>query len=74
MTVTPGRLAVAGLIWLGLFSVVFSLGSALGLWSASFAGGFPGLDLPAGLALGAVLLLVFVLEPVRYNARPGGRG
>ena len=49
-------LAVAGLIWLGIFSLFFSIGSALGLWPLAPEGRFAQLDLAVGLGFGAFLL------------------
>ena len=40
MTSPPARLAVASLVWLALFSLVFSAGTALDLWPAGPEGGF----------------------------------
>jgi hypothetical protein len=53
----PAPLAVAGLLWLALFSLVFSMGTALDLWPPGPDGGFHGIDLVAGLLFGAGLLL-----------------
>jgi hypothetical protein len=52
------RLAVLGLLWVAAFSLIFTAGSAIGLWRAGgqTAGALriPA-DLPAGLAFGAAL-------------------
>ena len=51
------RLAVAGLLWLGIFSLLFSSGAALDLWPPVPEGRFARLDLAVGLAFGLCLLL-----------------
>ncbi|MEP6994140.1 MAG: hypothetical protein ABI968_06415 [Acidobacteriota bacterium] len=53
----PSGLAAAGMAWLGLFSLLFSIGAAQGLWPPPPEGGFGRIDLAAGIALGVFLLL-----------------
>ena len=50
------RLALAGAVFLALFGLVFSVGSALGVWPQPPRGGFRGIDLAAGFAFGLALL------------------
>ncbi len=57
---SAGRLAAAGLAWLALFSLLFSVGNAFGLWPAPPDGGFAGIDLAAGLLLGLALFATLV--------------
>ena len=52
----PGRVAVAGAIWLALFSALFSAGSVLNVWPPAATGRFANVDLYTGFAVGAVLL------------------
>ena len=47
---------MAGLVWLALFGLLFTIGSAFALWPAPAEGGFRGTDLCAGLAFGLALL------------------
>jgi hypothetical protein len=56
-TTSVARLAAAGGVFLGLFALVFSAGSALGVWPAPPEGGYRGVDLAAGFAFGLVLLI-----------------
>ena len=48
-------LAIAGLVFLAVFSLLFTLGWAVGAWPLPAEGRFGGLDLPAGLAFGVAL-------------------
>lgn len=59
---SPGRLAAAAAIGLALFGVLFSVGAALGLWPQPPEGAFQGVDLYAGLAFGAALLVALLLR------------
>ena len=54
------RLAAACGVFLGLFALVFSAGSALGVWPLPPEGGFRGIDLAAGFVFGVVLLITFL--------------
>ena len=56
-----GALAAAGLAALALFSALFSIGHALGLWTSAAPASLARLDLVAGLSFG-VLLLVSLLR------------
>ena len=55
-------LAVAGLVWLGLFSLFFSIGAALDFWPQAPEGRFGRLDLAVGIVFGIVLLLQLLRE------------
>jgi hypothetical protein len=46
---------VVGLLWIAVFSLLFTIGSALGLWPSASAPVLLHADLPAGLAFGLVL-------------------
>jgi len=61
------RLAVAGALWLGLFSFLFTLGAQLKTWPELPAGSLRGMDLAAGLAAGAAILLVLVKSLASRN-------
>jgi hypothetical protein len=54
----PGRLAVAGALWLALFSTLFSIGSAFHVWPDLPTHLFANWARYAGLAVGVVLLAV----------------
>ncbi len=56
--------ALAGLAWLAVFSVLYTLGDEIGAWPKLPPGAFQGLDLVVGLITGA-LLLVVLLRPLR---------
>ncbi len=60
----PARVAAAGALFLALFAVIFTAGSALGVWPQPPAGGFRGTDLAAGFAF-ALALLVSLRAPRR---------
>ena len=51
-----GVLAAVALAALALFSALFSIGHAVGLWTAAAPASFARLDLIAGLSFGVVLL------------------
>ena len=51
-----GVLAAVGLAALALFSALFSIGHALGLWTAAAPASLARLDLIVGLSFGVVLL------------------
>ena len=57
----PARLALASAAFLALFSLLFSVGDALGVWPPPPRGGFHGTDLVAGIAFGVVLLVTFLV-------------
>ena len=65
---SPARVAVAGAVFLGLFGLLYSVGSALGVWPPPPEGGFQGVDLAAGFAFG-LLLLGALLTEARRGAR-----
>jgi len=52
-----GVLAAAGLAALAVFSALFSIGHALGLWTAAAPASLARLDLIAGFSFGVVLLV-----------------
>ncbi len=54
------RLGAAGLVWLALFALVFTIGSVLGAWPVPPEGAFGGTDLVAGLLFGLALLVQLV--------------
>ena len=56
-------LAAAGLIWLGIFSLFFSIGAALGVWPPVREAHFAQLDLAVGLVFGACLLFYLLRRP-----------
>jgi len=60
-------LSVAGLIGLGVFSLLFSIGSALELWPPPPIGGLAPWDLAVGLGFGVCLLLALLF---RSRAEP----
>ncbi len=66
---TPARVAVAGAAWLALFALVFTAGSAFGVWPPPPEGFLHGTDLAAGLLSGGALLVSFLLP--RRPARVG---
>ena len=60
-------LSVAGLIGLGVFSLLFSIGSAFELWPPPPVGGLAPWDLSVGLGFGVCLLLALLF---RSRAEP----
>ena len=56
----PVAVAAAALLWLAVFSLLFTAGSAIGLWPSAADARLGQLDLPIGLAVavsvGAALL------------------
>jgi hypothetical protein len=60
----PARIAAAAAAFLGLFALLYSVGSAVGAWPPPPEGGFHGSDLAAGFAFG-LLLLGALLVPRR---------
>ena len=71
---TPARLrakpAVAGLAWLAAYSILFTLGDAVGAWPKVETGALGNLDLLAGMVAGACLLAILVLPPRRGETAP----
>ena len=59
-TTSVARLAAACGVFLGLFALIFSAGSAFGVWPALPEGGYHGIDLVAGFAFGLVLLITLL--------------
>lgn len=69
-------MAVAGLVWLAAFSLLFTIGWAVGIWPNADSR-FPGLDLPAGLTFGAALgwsLLRPIRRPKMSSGWPAAHG
>ncbi len=62
---SPARLAAMGAVFLGLFALVFSAGSALGIWPPPPDGGFQGSDLATGIAFALVLLVTLLVPRLR---------
>jgi hypothetical protein len=65
----PARLAAAGSVFLGLFALLFSAGSALGAWPPPPEGAFQGSDLAAGFAFGLLLLAGLLIRSPRRARR-----
>ena len=64
------KLSAAGLVWLALFSLLYTIGARLNLWPAAALGtSWHDVDLWVGLAFGVVLLAALVAggsrEPLR---------
>jgi hypothetical protein len=66
----PARVAAAGAVFLGLFGLLYSVGSALGAWPPPPEEGFHGVDLAAGFAFGLVLLAALLTEGRRDSSHP----
>jgi hypothetical protein len=62
---SPARFAAMGAVFLGLFALVFSAGSALGVWPPPPDGGFRESDLAAGVAFALVLLVTLLVPRLR---------
>ncbi|HEY3173435.1 MAG TPA: hypothetical protein VGK86_12760 [Thermoanaerobaculia bacterium] len=62
--------AVAGLIWLALFSLLYTFGEEIGAWPTLPPGGFQSVDLVTGFA-GAVALLAALALPSPHVRRFG---
>jgi len=60
----------AGLVWLALFSLVYTLGDEIGAWPSLPPGSFQGVDLVAGFA-GCVALLAALVLPSPRGSRFG---
>jgi hypothetical protein len=56
-------LAIAGLLWLGLFSLVFSIGAALDLWPAAAESRSGRIEVAVGVAFGVLLLGSLIRRP-----------
>ena len=52
------RPVVAGLLWLAVFSALYTAGDEVGVWPGFPPGAFRNLDLVAGLLAGIVVLLM----------------
>jgi hypothetical protein len=58
--VLPVRATAMGLVWLGLFSLLYSFGEEIGAWPTWTTGGLSDLDLAVGF-LASVAVLVALL-------------
>jgi hypothetical protein len=65
------RAAVAGALFLALFSGLYSAGAALGAWPPAPEGGFAGSDLASGFAFGLVLLVTLLVPRPRAASGTG---
>lgn len=61
-----GRAALAGLAWLAVFALLYTLGEGIGAWPKLPPGAFQDVDLVAGFVAG-LGLLAYLLVP---SARP----
>ena len=64
------RAVLAGLVWLALFSLVYTIGDEIGAWPNLPPGSFQGVDLVVGFA-GAVALLGALVLPSPRASRFG---
>ncbi len=69
-----GRVGLAGLAWLALFSLLYTLGDGIGAWPKLPPGAFRDVDLAVGLGAGVLLLVLLVLPFRRESTADGGRG
>ena len=60
----------AGLVWLALFSLVYTLGDEIGAWPNLPPGSFQGVDLVASFA-GTIALLAALVLPSPHGSRFG---
>ncbi|HZI67615.1 MAG TPA: hypothetical protein VFF17_13715 [Thermoanaerobaculia bacterium] len=67
-----GRAALAGLAWLALFSILYTLGDEIGAWPKLPTGAFANVDLVAGIGAGVLLLAVLVLPRKATAGRGSG--
>ena len=61
------RPVVAGLLWLALFSALYTAGDEVGAWPTLREGAFLNLDLVAGLLAGIALLFRLALSNRRLT-------
>jgi len=66
----PARPVALGLLWLAIFSLLYTLGDESGAWRTIPVGGFRDLELFVGFA-GGVLALVALLRKPRQSRFPG---
>lgn len=59
--------AIAGLAWLTVFSVLYTLGDEVGAWPKLPPGAFQDLDLVVGLSAGVAFLAALLL-PLRRSS------
>ena len=64
------KAVAAGLVWLALFSLVYTLGDEIGAWPNLPPASFQGVDLVAGFA-GAVALSAALVLPSLEGSRFG---
>ena len=62
------RPAAAGLLWLALFSALYTAGDEVGAWPEFPAGAFRNLDLVVGFVAGIVLLFALAIGIGRRRA------
>ena len=72
----PFVLAALGLLWVAAFSLIFTAGSSIGLWSRGASVSASPLarraDLPVGLAFAVALGATLVFRPRLRSAGPPG--
>jgi hypothetical protein len=68
----PARIIALGLVWLGTFSLLYTLGEESGAWLTLSLGGFHDLELFAGFAAALSALLALRSTPRRAPADPIG--
>ena len=61
------RPATAGLVWLAIFSALYTAGDAVGAWPEFRAGAFRNVDLVAGFLAGIALLCSLALAGRRAD-------
>jgi hypothetical protein len=59
------RPVAVGLVWVALFSVLYTAGDEVGAWPKLPTGAFRNLDLVAGLAAGVALTVGMLKHPSR---------
>jgi hypothetical protein len=64
------KAVVAGLVWLALFSLLYTLGDEIGAWPNLPPGSFRNVDLFVGFA-GAIALLAALVLPSPRGSRLG---
>jgi len=63
------RPVVAGLVWVALFSVLYTAGDEVGAWPKLPAGAFRNLDLVVGFIAGVTLLFALAIrKPTRLTS------
>ena len=62
------RPVVAGLVWVALFSVLYTAGDEVGAWPKLPAGAFRNLDLVVGFIAGVTLLFALAIRKPRLTS------